>query len=197
MFIYFNYCAESGIFLLDALIDGLNQFAVLQREIVGRRHIENQVCVGGACHNSEIVHGKSGTDFFQIAQHQRFQPIGFLIVDTHGIHVDHGVTVQSVPQLMLNSVDHVVESQDVSVCGNFCMEGDQDSSGAIVVDDQIVDPKHILVGHDDFINLPHKFFVRSLAQQGTDSILGGVEAGPADKKSHQHAAPAVNVRPVK
>ena len=79
--------------------------------------------------------------------------------------MDHRLAAQLLVQLLLDPVDDVVDLKNVAVSRNLAVKRDHPSSGAIVMDHQIVDPDDLLMGQDQLLNLLHELRRRRLSQK--------------------------------
>ena len=102
--------------------------------------------------------------------------------------MNHRMAVQSVSQVMLNQIYHIVHSQNITLSRNFCVQGNQYSAGTVIVDDQIMNTNDTLISHNNIIDLLHKFRIRCLTKQRTDRIFGSVDTGKTDEQTNYDAA---------
>ena len=79
--------------------------------------------------------------------------------------MDHRLAAQLLVQLLLDPVDDVVDLKNVAVSRNLAVKRDHPSSGAIVMDHQIVDPDDLLMGQDQLLDLLHELRRRRLSQK--------------------------------
>ena len=79
--------------------------------------------------------------------------------------MDHRLAAQLLVQLLLDPVDDVVDLKNVAVSRNLAVKRDHPSSGAIVMDHQIVDPDDLLMGQDQALDLLHELRRRRLSQK--------------------------------
>ena len=77
--------------------------------------------------------------------------------------MDHRLAAQLLVQLLLDPVDDVVDLKNVAVSRNLAVKRDHPSSGAIVMDHQIVDPDDLLMGQDQLLDLLHELRRRRLS----------------------------------
>ena len=79
--------------------------------------------------------------------------------------MDHRLAAQLLVQLLLDPVDDIVDLKNVAVSRNLAVKRDHPSSGAIVMDHQIVDPDDLLMGQDQLLDLLHELRRRRLSQK--------------------------------
>ncbi len=105
----------------------------------------------------------------------------------------HGGTAQFPLQPFFDIVNRIMERENIALCGHLCVERDHAPARPVVVDDQIVDPKHLVVFGDDTGDAPDKFGIGSLPEQGADGVLCGVVAAVEDQNADEDTAPAVDL----
>ena len=147
--------------------------------------------MGGAFYHTEIVDGKAAVqvagDFFNLGAHF----IDLFVVCDDGVNVDGYGAVQFVLKLVLDVVNLVVDDEKVSVSRNFGVEGEDQSSRAVVVDNQVVHAVDKWMGKNDLFDFLYQIFFRSLTEKGINGILHGCDSGIEDKNTHQDTESSV------
>ena len=63
---------------------------------------------------------------------------------------------------MFDVVDLIVDDKQIAVSRNLSVKGDDQTSGTVVVDNQVMHSMHKRMGKDDLLDFFHQIFLRSL-----------------------------------
>ena len=192
--VYIDDSVVVRVYFFYGLINGLGQALRGHGELHGNDDVKDQVGVGRSLDDAEIVHGDdrvNGLDDFQnlLSQMNR---LGIFIL--HRIHVDHSLAVELLGELPLDIVDGVVKLQDIAGCRHLAVERNDLSSGAVIVDQEVMDTENFRVGQGDLADALDKFWIWGLAQEGIEGILCGRKSRIKDKKAYNQTTPAVYIQ---
>ena len=84
LFIHVDDGAVGVIQFFQAAVDQFAESRVAVVEVIGSYHVKDQVGVGGACHNAEIVDGQAFVYSGYDLQNLFFQAAGLFVVDADG-----------------------------------------------------------------------------------------------------------------
>ena len=82
--------------------------------------------------------GKPWVQLYQALLCYLPQSVRLRIAYTHGINMNHGLTVKLIAELVLNGIDQLVEGQKVAFGGDFRMQGNQYTVWSIIMYDQVM-----------------------------------------------------------
>ena len=142
-------------------------------------------------YHPEVVNGDVPVDAPDQGLHPLAGLLGDAVVGAHRVHVNYRLAAQALPELPLHMVNAVVELQQFSAGRDLGVEGDHPPPGAVIVDDEVVDPQDRLVGQDQGPDFLHKLRRGRRAQQGVHGGLNRLDAGPEDEQGHQQSPPSV------
>ena len=192
VFVNVDYGEESFIRFVNFVCDGIHDFIIAVFIIIGDNDIENYVCVGGAAYHPEIMEADffvdSKNDFRNLCFHLGSKLVPYI----NGVHMDGCKAAGFAHYISLNVVDGIVDINKVSVGRNFRMEGDKNSSGAIVMNYHIVNSDHSFVGKNDFLNALAKLLVRGSSKKGIYGFFCGRNTGEHDEARNSKSNPAID-----
>ena len=147
--------------------------------------------MGWTFHDAKIMQSQSFINRYQVTLHLRFVNFRFLVPYTNRVHMDHSAAMKGIPELMLDQVDLIMEGQNISCGRHFCMERDQYSARAVIMDNQIVNADNIRIFHNCLSDLLYKFRLRCLPQKGVNGFLYSPNACPKYQQANGQATIAI------
>ena len=88
------------------------------------------------------------------------------VVGNNGVHMYGGGTVQLFLQLFFDIVYLIVDLQDIAACRHLGVEGDHETAGTIVMDDQVMNALDRGVSGDKGLDILYKVLLGRLPKQG-------------------------------
>ena len=110
-----------------------------------------------------------------------------------GVVMDDEVDVHLFQHVALYIVDYVVAGHRVLVGAQLHVRRGVAASGAVVVDEQVVDAEDLFMGEHQLRDFVHQFIVGLLAEQRRDCVLRDAHAGIQNENRDGEADAAVDV----
>ena len=119
----------------------------------------------------------------------------FFVICTCRIKVDGDEAFKLLRKQALRIVDDVMHGEDVGILiyGHLGMERDHKPSGAVVMDDKIMNPGYLGEFLNKLLYSVNKFLIRGLAEQGSDGFPERTDAGIDDEGRNEDTAVTVDI----
>ena len=102
-----------------------------------------------------------------------------------------GGAVELFLQGMLDIVDLIVYFQQISLCGNLCVKGNDASAGTIVMNDEIVNTVNYGRGIHHIFNFMYQLRIRLLSKKRIQRIFHSGNACVENEESDKKTKPAI------
>ena len=174
---------------MDALLQVLGGVFAVQ----GTHHIKDEVGVVRAAGDAEIVHGELRVDLRQQVGRHDAAFGGFFITDGDGVHMDADLTAQLVVDLPFHRIDDIMDGGDIVVLIHLGVQRGKQPSGAVIVDDEIVQTEDLRRGQRQTPDAGDQRGIGRTPQQRVNGVLHGGNAGIQNEYRHQYAEIAIEL----